>query len=410
MFDIDKWQEIFAAMSKNKLRTFLTAFSVMWGILMLIILLGASQGLRNGAEASFNDDAINSIFIYPGKTTLPHKGMKPGREIQLTNEDYDAVMTAVDGIEYSSSRYGVWQAQLNYGEEFSIYPLRAVHPEHQFLENTTLTEGRFLNEDDLNQKRKVAVLGRDVRVDLFGEDVDPVGKEIQIFGITFTVIGVFEDQGSPREMRYVYVPINTGQQIFGAGRNINMFMVTTGSLSLPSSIKMAGEIDQYLRNKHKIAPDDTAALTVRNRNVDFKEISDILAGMLVFVWIIGIFTIIAGVVGVSNIMIIVVKERTKEIGVRKALGASPASVVSLILQESIFVTALAGYVGLLLGVVLLELLSDLVGEQDMFSKPSVDFNAAIITLLILVIAGALAGLFPALRAASIRPVEALRDE
>ena len=409
MFDIDKWQEIIATIGKNKLRTFLTAFSVMWGIFMLVILLGVSQGLQNGVETSFNDDAINSIWVRSGKTSVAYKGLKPGRKIQYTSEDFKQVVRTVDGIEHATMRYMVWNAEVTYKNEYGTYPIRAVNPDHQFIENSVILNGRFLSNEDILSNRKLAVIGKDIKNDLF-PDEDPIGQYIQIFGIPFKVIGVFEDAGSDREMRYVYVPITIGQQIFGAGDDIDMFMLTTGTLPLPKTIEMSQKIEDLLKRKYNVAPDDEAAIYVRNNNQEFKKISDILVAMKVFVWIIGVFTIIAGIVGVSNIMSVVVKERTKEIGVRKALGATPASVIGLILQESVFITALAGYVGLLLGVFTLEGLSKLIGQQEMFERPEVNFSVAIATLIIMVLAGAFAGFFPALRAARIKPVVALRDE
>ncbi|HKK39395.1 MAG TPA: ABC transporter permease [Cryomorphaceae bacterium] len=409
MFDLDKWQEILATIRKNKLRTFLTAFSVMWGVFMLVILLGASTGLHQGVMYSFADDAINSIWVYSGKTSMAYKGLKPGREIQYKNEDFENVRDLVDGVEYATARYMVWNAEVSYGDEFSTYPLRAVNPDHQFIENSIIMQGRFLSPADLLEKRKVAVIGKEIVQDLF-PDKNPLGEYVRVFGIPFKVVGVFEDTGNSREQRYLYIPLSAGQTVFGAGDDIQMFMVTTGNLSLPQSMRMSNEIDQMLRRRHTIHPDDESAISVRNNNEEFKEIADIMTGIEVFVWIIGAFTIIAGIVGVSNIMSIVVKERTKEIGVRKALGATPASVVFLILQESIFITALAGYIGLLLGVFTLEGVSKLIGEVEMFRNPEVDFNVALITLAVMVVSGALAGLFPSLRAARIKPVIALKDE
>ncbi len=376
---------------------------------MLVILLGASTGLQNGVMHAFSDDAINSIWVYSGKTSLAYKGLKPGRQIQFKTEDFENVRDLIDGVEYATARYMIWNAEVAYGDEFSTYPLRAVNPDHQFLENTIVKKGRFLNPADLDEKRKVAVIGIDIENDLFpGEDA--LGKYVKVYGIPFKVIGVFEDTGNAREQRYLYVPLTSGQNVFGAGDDIQMFMVTTGSLTLPETMRMSTEIEDMLRRKHTIHPDDESALSVSNNNEEFKEITDILTAIKMFVWIIGIFTIIAGIVGVSNIMSIVVKERTKEIGIRKAIGASPASVVFLILQESVFITALAGYIGLLLGVLTLEGVSNLIGEVEMFRRPEVDFNVALLTLAIMVVAGALAGLFPSLRAAAIKPVIALKDE
>lgn len=408
MFDLDKWQEIFSTIRKNKLRTFLTAFSVMWGIFMLVVLLAASRGLQNGTEAMFSRSAVNSIWVGAGKTTLPYKGQKPGRAIRYTTEDYELAMRSLQGVEFSSARYSVWNSQVTYGEEFSTYPLRAVHPEHQFIAKSAIAKGRYLNNADIREKRKVAVVGRDVATDLFGA-ADPIGEYIQIWGIPFKVVGIFEDLQDERQMRYIFVPISVGQQVFGNGENIDQFMFTTGDMPLAMTMGLASQLEQMLKQKHRVHPDDTGAISVRNNNVEFSNITSILDSIRLFVWVIGIFTIIAGIVGVSNIMTIVVKERTKEIGIRKAIGAPPLSVVALIIQESVFITALAGYLGLLLGVITVESLSRKIGGSTIFQNPEIDFNAAITTMVILVFAGALAGFFPALRAARIKPVVALKD-
>lgn len=409
MFDIDKWQEIFSTIRKNKLRTFLTAFSVLWGIFMLVVLLGVSQGLQNGITNSFNDDAINSIWVHSGKTSLPYKGLRSNRKIQFTTEDFNYVKDHVAGVQYSSAREMVWSANVTYKNEYSTYPIRAVNPGHQYIENTIIKKGRFLNDEDIIAKRKLAVIGKDVVSDLFPKE-EPIGKYIQVFGIPFKVIGVFEDAGSEREQRYIYVPLTIGQQIFGHGDDIDMFAVTTGDLPLERTEQMAQQIEDHLKQKYTIAPADDAAINVRNNNKSFQKITDIMVGIQIFVWIIGAFTIIAGVVGVSNIMSVVVKERTKEIGIRKALGATPGSVIGLVLQESVFITSFAGYMGLVLAVFTIEGISRGVGKQSMFENPTVNFKVAVITLIIMIIAGAVAGFFPALRAARIKPVVALRDE
>lgn len=407
MFDIDKWNEILETLSKNKLRTFLTGFSVFWGIFMLVILLGAGNGLKNGINNEFNDDAVNSIWIRAGVTNVAYKGLKPGRRIELKNADFDQTQ-AMNGAEFASARYNIWNANVNYGSEGGSFHIRSVHPDHQFIENTIISRGRYINPMDLSDVRKVAVIGRGV-VDQVYKDIDPMGTYINLNGIPFKVVGIFRDEGNEREEQYVYVPITTGQRVFSGQDRVNNIMITTGDLNLPTTNKMADQIRTNLAQTHRFDVDDQRAVRVRNNNAEYQEVMNILLGMKLFILVIGAGTIVAGIVGVSNIMTIVVKERTKEIGVRKALGATPMSIISLVLQESIFVTALAGYFGLIAGIALLELIGPNI-KSDFFYNPAVDVNIALGTTLVLIIAGALAGFFPAQRAARIKPVVALRDE
>jgi putative ABC transport system permease protein len=411
IFDIDKWQEIFSTMSKNKMRTFLTGFSVAWGIFMLIILLGSGNGLENGVRKEFEGDATNTIWVNQGQTSVPFKGLKAGRFIQFTNEDYDIVKGNVDGIDQISGRLTIWQNNLiSYKNEYGNYDIISCHPGYGYYETVEMVEGRFINQEDINRTSKFVVISEIVRDALFkGED--PMGKYIEVSGVPFKIVGIFTDIGGDRDMQRVYIPLTTAQKVFNQGNKIYNICITTQDVSVEESQAMVEEIRQNLAIKHKFDPTDLRAVGIWNNVEEFKRFLDLFDGIRLFIWIIGIGTIIAGIVGVSNIMMIVVKERTQEIGVRKAMGATPWSIISLVLQESILITGFAGYIGLVLGVGLLELVSPVFNEMDTFFKnPQVDFRIAISATLVLILSGAIAGFVPARKAASIKPVEALRDE
>ncbi|MEM9984588.1 MAG: ABC transporter permease [Bacteroidota bacterium] len=410
MFDLDKWQEIFITIRQNPLRSFLTSFSVGWGILMLVTLLGLGKGLENGVKQEFQGDAINSIWIFNGKASLPHKGLQPGRDIRLTVEDYQALMKAIPNGEAITARFSIpGGSQVTYQNQLTDYNVRSVHPGHQQLENSEIVAGRYLNQLDLDQSRKVALVGRRMMPELF-KGQDPIGEQIEVNGVAFKVVGVYGEE-SEREEDIVYLPITTAMRAFGGDRHVNQIMFTVGDMSVPESEALQAKVTQLLAQRKKFDLEDPAAIRVRNNVVQFQQFMNIMAGIRIFVWFIASGTILAGIIGVSNIMVIVVKERTKEFGVRKALGATPASVVGLIMQESIFITTVAGYIGLLLGVTLINALDQsLTDAVDIFASPEINLNVALTAMVLLVIAGSLAGLIPALRAARIRPIEALREE
>ncbi len=407
MFDKDKWQEIFATISKNKLRTFLTAFSVAWGIFILIVLLGAGKGLSNGAHKEFIHDAVNSLNIEGGQTVIPFNGIKPGRSIQLTNEDFDLVKNNIAHLEHSSAVFERGGSQiLVYNNQHATFTVRAVMPDHNYLENATTIEGRFLNMFDIKDFRKVCTIGVPVKKALFkGED--PLGKFISVAGIPYKVIGVFTDPGNGDNER-IYIPLTTAQRSMNGKNYIENIWSSLDDFALYNSDSIVKQVRTILAAHHNFSPVDVNAIRIENWSEEYKRIMNMLKGINIFIWIIGIFTLIAGIVGVSNIMMIIVKERTKEIGIRKAIGASPISIVMLIVQEAIFITAIAGYTGLVLGVGLIQLFND--SNTDFFQHPSVDFNVAISATMLIIISGALAGLFPALKASRVQPVEALRDE
>lgn len=406
----DTWQEIWDTMRSNKLRSVLTGFSVAWGIFMLIVLLGSGTGLQHGVEYQFRDDAVNSIWVRSGQTSRPYKGLQPGRQIRYRNADYDEVVSRVEGVEYSSARFWVFgNQQVNYGKEWGSFSIRAVHPGHAVLERTRVLRGRFVNDLDVRDHRKVAVIGELIREALFG-DGEAIGKEIRISGIAFLVVGVFDDDGNDREREIIYLPVSTAQRTFGGDDRIQQILYTTGDATLAESETMVDATRTILAENHTYDPEDPRAAFIHNNVEEFQKMVSMMNGIRVFVWIVGIGTLLAGVVGVSNIMLVAVRERTREIGVRKALGATPGSIVRLVLQEAVLITAIAGYVGLVLGVAVLEVMGYALEGIEMIQKPQVDLGVAVSATVLLVVAGAIAGFFPARRAAAIRPIEALREE
>ncbi len=409
MFDIDKWQEIYSTISKNKLRTFLTGFSVAWGIFMLIVLLGSGYGLENGVSKEFEGDATNTISINQGVTSKAYQGYKPGRFIQFTNDDFEKVKP-MNGVEHISARANIRSTSvLSYKNEYGTFDILSIHPDYRYIEDLYMIEGRFLNKVDIEEKRKVISIGRLVKEALFKND-EPLGKYLKVGSIPFKVVGVFNDPGGDRDLSRVYIPISTAQMVFNRGNRIDRINITVGDATVEESEVIVDEIRNDFSKVHHFDPEDKRAIFIWNNVEQYQQFMRLFASIRLFIWVIGIGTIIAGIVGVSNIMMIVVKERTKEIGIRKALGASPGSVINLILQESILITAFAGYIGLVLGVGLLELVSSNLEGVDYFANPEVNINVALLATLVLIISGAIAGFVPAKKAASVKPVIALRDE
>ncbi len=411
MFSLERWQEIFETIHKNKLRTFLTGLSVASGIFILVILLAIGQGMQNGIAKEFEEDAANRIDVWTGVTSESFKGLNPGRFIQLKNEDYDLTVDKnIDELEYKSGVFRIWGGLTTYKNESGSYRIEGVRGSYQFLENASMTSGRFINQSDLDNYEKTAVLGGRVSKDLFGAN-DGIGEYVEINGVKFKVVGVYTDPGGEREETRIFIPLTTGQRVYGAGDNIRLMSFTLNpedsfEKSLAASEAFTAQLDADLRSKHIVSPTDESALNILE---NAKRFFDLMNMIRWFFWGVGICTIIAGIVGVSNIMLIIVKERTKEIGIRKAIGAQPISIIGMILHESIFVTAIAGFLGLFFSLILLETVGPLI-ETDYIRNPTVDFSVAVSTVIILVFAGALAGFIPAYRASSIKPIEALRDE
>jgi putative ABC transport system permease protein len=406
---IDSWHEVVDVLRRNKLRSSLTALSVAWGIFMLVLLIAAGNGLQHGVEHDFRDDATNSIWVRQGKTSLPHAGHAPGRPVNFDDTDIDALRREIPGMEHTSGRYylrgGIFVSR---GDKSASFDIRGCHPGHQYLERTIMLAGRFINDLDVTERRKVAVIGPAVQTALFGK-ADPLGEIINIRGVNYKVIGVFEDQGGQGELRRIYIPLSTAQLVYHGANRVHQIMYTTGAATLDESRAMADRTRQVLAERHHFDPQDRRAVQISNNLVQFRKLMDIFDWVRTFVWVVGIGTLFAGIVGVSNIMIISVQERTLEIGIRKAIGATPRSIVMMILTEALLLTSCAGYVGLTAGVLLVETVRRHLPENDYIRNPTLDVRVALVATALLIGAGALAGLLPALKAARVRPIVAMRN-
>ncbi len=415
MFDLDKWQEIFTSLGRHKLRTLLTAFGVFWGIFMLVVLLGVGKGLERGVYLEFRGVATNSFFLWGGLTSLPYKGLNPGRYIQFTLEDLDVIRQQVSEAENINANAYLWgDNTISYRDKSGSFSAQGSLPDLLQIDSLRVEAGRFLNQRDIQDKRKVIVIGNRVKEVLFG-DAEPLGAYVNMNGVYFQVVGVFNvtSSGDDRDRtERVMVPLTTMQQAFSQGNRIRSFSIRVKA-EVPAS-RIEEQVKTLLKARHKVAPEDLRAIGSWNMQKEFRKIQQLFHGITAFIWLVGTGTIVAGIVGVSNIMLIIVKERTREIGIRKALGATPLSIVSLILQESIFMTATSGYFGLVAGVGLIEGVNYAMQtfhiETTYFSNPEVEFRMALTALVVLILTGALAGLIPARKAAAIRPIEALRSE
>lgn len=415
MFDLERWQEIFDTIRKNKLRTFLTGVSVASGIFILVILLGFGQGMQNGIAQEFEEDASNRLGVWTQVTTKEYKGLNPGRRIRLRNENYEYLENKYsDELEYKSPNFRVFNTSIIYKKESGAYSVQGISPEYQHIENQFMSAGRFLNYKDHESVSKVAVISNKIHKELLKNEENPIGRHLKIADLSFKIIGVYGDKGGDQEEDRIFIPLSTGQRVFNGGDSLNMMFFTlkpmpTFEETLAESVRFTEEMETYLKQAHTVAPDDESAINTFNTLENVQRFMDLMGGIQAFFWFVGICTIIAGIVGVSNIMLIIVKERTREIGIRKALGAKPWSIVGMILHEAVFVTAISGFTGLIFSMGLLELVGPNI-QVEYILNPSIDFNIALVTVFLLIFAGAFAGFFPAWKAARIRPIEALKDE
>jgi putative ABC transport system permease protein len=412
MFDADTLGEVWSTLTRHKLRTMLTAFSVAWGVFMLIVLLGAGQGLENGATDGFRGDALNSVWMWPGMTSLPHAGQGPGRKIKLDSSDYGALLALKPaGVEYVDAELNLSGTfMVRYGNRRSSFLVRGAVPEYRFLENTRLREGRVLNDGDVKERRKVAVIGPQVVEILFGKK-QVIGEYIQIRGSNFLVVGVYEDiHGNEDDQRAIFVPLSTVQLLNGTFSELSGAGVTIANSDQEVGQELVKTIREMLAEHHRYAKEDTRAVRIFNNLEFYGKVSRMFVWIRAFTWLVGIGTLLAGIVGVSNIMLISVKERTQEIGIRKAIGATPAAIVRMIVAEALLMTAIAGYVGLAAGIGAISLVNSVLPPMKGLRDPAVNFEVALGATVLIVIAGTLAGYFPARRAAATHPITALRNE
>jgi putative ABC transport system permease protein len=421
MFDRDKWQEIYSSLKSNKLRTFFTAFGVFWGIFMLIIMLGSGNGLRNAVYDGMGDFATNSAIMFTRQTTVPYKGFPRGREWLFHTSDMEALLKNIPEIDQLAPRLQPWGGNggnnVVHGLKTGAYNITGDYPAINKIDPVRLLMGRFINEIDLQNKRKVAVIGNRVRDELFKNNEKIIGEYIRINGVYYQVVGVFEPKnkniniGGEKD-KSVFIPFTTMQVSYNLGDDVHYFLVTAKPNKSASVVEE--KCMKLLAERNHVAPEDEQAFGHFNLEKEFKKMNGLFLGIRILIWIVGTGTLLAGVIGVSNIMLIIIKERTKEIGIQRAIGATPWRIMSQIVTESVTLTAIAGSFGLVLGVFLLEVINNMLAssteKSEMFKNPEVDIQVAVTALIVLVISGVVAGLIPARKAVSMKPVDALRYE
>ena len=409
MFDIDRWQEIFGSIRSNILRTVLSGFTVALGLYIFIVLFGIGNGLQNAFQEGFTRDAQNLITIYTGKTNIAYGGLQADRTVTLNNSDYDAIINShPEKVQYSTPRYST-NMLVKYGKESGNYQISGANQDEVQIENRKLLDGRFFTPRDINNNQYVAVIGRMVQRDLI-KNGSPIGKELEINGSNFKVIGVFSDDGGDWDERMISVPISTLQQMKKSSDTIStVFIAYDEKLNPEQAIEYSNQLEKELKARKKVSPDDENGVGVHNRAEGLKDSFMFLFVITIIVGFRGMGTLLAGIIGISNIMVYIVKERTQEIGVRKAIGAKPKSIIALIMQESIVITVISGFVGVGLGVLTLNLIGDSL-EAYFIKSPSVGWGLILMAFISLVLSGLIAGFVPAYRAAKIKPIEALRAE
>ena len=423
MFDIDRWNEIWNALAKNKARSLLTAFGVFWGIFMLIVMAGAGKGLENGISEGISRFATNSAFFWTDRTSEPFKGFKRGRFWNMEAEDLLYLRNNIPEIEYITPKNfgGRFNSGPNVirGKKNGAFNIKGDYPDYVKIDPCTVLKGRWINEMDIREKRKVCVIGEKVFESMFLPSENPIGQYLKISGVYYQVVGLIRPETriniNGRTEESVSLPFTTMLQTYNMGNQVH-FLAITAKKGIPVSV-VEEKVKEFIKKKHSIAPTDVQALNSVNIEKEFKQMSGLFLGIQILTWIVGVGTLLAGVIGVSNIMLVIIKERTKEIGVQRAIGATPRTIISQIMLESVVLTTLAGYIGLSLGVGLLELVSRTLqssagdsGDHVFFTNPEVSLTIALSALGVLIVAGLFAGMIPATRAIQIKPIDALREE
>lgn len=415
MFDLDRWQEIWITISRNKMRSVLTAFGVFWGILMLVVMSGAGKGFQNKILAGSKNFAQNSAFIFANTTIEPYKGFKKGRDWNMRNGDIEMLKQHVPEIKNITGVLFGWKEDNNtlYGDKYGTYYVKGLHPSAIKIVPQELIYGRFINDIDIAEKRKVCIIGKRIYEELFTPGENPLGKLIRVNGFSYRIIGVSNPMtqmqigGDDKES--VILPFSTMQQSSHRGDNLDCII-----LSAYDNVKMSkieAKITNLIKERNSISPNDPQALSVFNIEKQFTRFNYLFLGMTILIWVVGCGTLLAGIVGVSNIMLVTVRERTKEIGIRRALGASPRSILTQIMSESLLLTSIAGFLGLGAGVGLLQIADKFFsGENGYLKSPQIPFSIAIVASVVLLIFGVLAGLLPVWRALQIKPIDAIREE
>lgn len=415
MFDRDTWQEIFATIKKHKLRTGLTALGVFWGIFMLVFVVGMGQGLENGVFRDFGNQAKNIMYVSSRRTTIPYKGFQPGRYPVLNLQDIQAIKNSVDGVEYVAPRHSINNVTVGHGTNTEQREIRGEFGEMLKVEALKLYAGRYINQNDVENNRKVAVLGDRTRELLFGEE-EAIGQYIQVRGVEFRIVGIFgPEQIKPwteSDLEAVVIPLTTMYKTLASREIVDYFICSAAPNIRVSQIEPI--VKNFLKERHMVAPEDPRGVVSFNLEEEFLSVVNLFKGISFFLWFVGIGTLLAGIVGVSNIMLIIVKERTREIGVRKALGATPRSIISMILTESIFITSISGYFGLIVGTAIIGGVDYFMVANDIqtenFYNPEIQLAVGLGAVITLILAGTIAGFIPALQAARVNPVTALKDE